>query len=133
MGKGRDERKRATWERRLVQFRASGWTIARFCRSEGVSVRVFYYWARRIGIAGSQHASPSSGLPVARVPRRPATARPRTADAGDRRIRVRLGSQAEFSIPADALDALRCVLDGLRDANAGRDHSTFQRVVVAAR
>lgn len=123
MGKQRDEQKRAIWEQRLARHRASGATIAAFCREEGVSDRVFQYWARRL-----RAEKPSR----ARVTQSRAAARPQSA--GERgpapTIEVRLG-EARFSIPADALDALRLVLSCLRDVPSGGQ--AFQHVVVAAR
>ena len=116
---------------RLARFRASGGTIAKFCQDEDVSVRMFQYWTRRIRVAGSQHASPARMTPA--KPELTDTTPTRATDNSRASIRVRLGSQAQFSIPADALDALRCVLCWLRDAKASGGQDAFQHVVVAAR
>lgn len=131
MGKRQDDQKRAAWEQRLARFRVRGGTIAKFCRDEDVSVRMFQYWARRIRVTGSQPVSRTRTAPT-----RPAHEKTDTvtrATDGRACIRVRLGSQAQFSIPADALDALRCVLCWLRDAKATGGQDPFQQVIVAAR
>lgn len=119
MGKQRDKQKRAIWEQRLARHRASGMTIAAFCRKEGVSDRVFQYWSRRL-------RGEMSLRPRAIQPRR--CAKPLPAGERGATIDVQLG-EARFSIPADALDALRLVLNCLRL----RDTEAFQHVVVAAR
>lgn len=133
MGKRKDDQKRAAWEQRLARFRASGGTIAKFCRDEGVSDRVFQYWARRIRVAGPQHSSHARKSSAKPATKQTDTARPRATDNRRASIRVRLGSQAQFSIPADALDALRCILSWLRDAKTTGGQDPFQQVIVATR
>lgn len=128
MGKRLDEQKRAAWEERLSRFRVRGGTIAKFCRDEGVSDRVFQYWARRIRAAGPRNAK-QQATPAQK--HRPPSASAWTNDEG--MIHVRLGRRAQFSIPTDALDALRCVLSWLRDTNTRRGREVFQHVVLSAR
>jgi len=123
MGKQRDKQKLAIWEQRLARHRASGMTIAAFCRKEGVSDRVFQYWSRRL-------RGQMSPQPRAIQPRR--SDKPLPASERGRTIDVQLG-EARFSIPADALDALRLVLNCLRLQGTQRGGETFQQVVVAAR
>ena len=49
--------KRRGWEERLRRHRTSGLTVTRFCANEGVSVKAFYYWARRVR-TGSPRTTP---------------------------------------------------------------------------
>ena len=130
MGKRQDDQKRAAWEQRLARFRVRGGTIAKFCRDEDVSVRVFQYWARRIRVTGSQPVSRTRMVAAKLAHEQTDTARTRATDNGRAYIRVRLGSHAQFAIPADAL---RCVLSWLRDAKATGGQDPFQQVIAAAR
>lgn len=41
----------AVWRRRLARFGRRNWTIAEFCRREGVSIPTFYHWRKRLGPA----------------------------------------------------------------------------------
>ena len=49
MARAVDGRSVAAWRRRLGRYAKSGWTVASFCRREGVSVPTFYAWRKRIG------------------------------------------------------------------------------------
>jgi hypothetical protein len=44
----------AVWRRRLARFGRSNWTIAEFCRREGVSIATFYHWRKRLGFAAGK-------------------------------------------------------------------------------
>jgi hypothetical protein len=57
------------WRQRIARQRASGLSIAAFCRREGVSPATFHAWKRKLGLAGS-------GRPVSR---RAAASRPSAA------------------------------------------------------
>lgn len=51
------------WTRRFQQFRRSDLSIARFCRSEGVSVSAFYYWAKQLRADTSRKTPPANPRP----------------------------------------------------------------------
>ena len=39
----------AVWRERLARQARGSWSIAEFCRQEGISEGAFYYWRRRLG------------------------------------------------------------------------------------
>lgn len=125
MAKRADGLKRVEWAQRLARFRARGGTVAMFCQDEGVSVPMFQYWTRRL----REIKATAQGAGRSARPRVETSARA----GGSARIRVRLGSQAWFSIPADAVDALACVLHWLSESQARRGQDAFQQVVVSGR
>lgn len=48
MARSRDSRKQRQWRRRMVRFQRTQQSVARFCRSEGVSEPSFYFWRKRL-------------------------------------------------------------------------------------
>jgi hypothetical protein len=126
---GQDVQKRRAWEVRFGRFRASGLTVSRFCEQEGVSAHAFYYWAKRV-------ESTSVGMPA----KRPGKASRRgrqcmkhvsTADdnANTPLVCFRWNATGEVSVPADCLDAIRCLAECFQHAQADRSDA-FQEVVV---
>ena len=99
MAKGLGQGKRQAWVARLERFRASGLTIAKFCEEEQVSVQTYYYWVRRLG---------ASSLPDCAV-LRDARRSPSEKVASDARVHFQFGSGMEISMPADCLEAFRCL------------------------
>jgi hypothetical protein len=64
MKRGSDPLKVQQWTSRLERFRLSGLTVARFCRSEGVSQPSFYQWKRKLvaqAAAGKRPPSKTRG------------------------------------------------------------------------
>jgi hypothetical protein len=51
MSRGLDAVKVREWRDRLARFARSGWTVARFCHSESVSVPSFYAWRKKLAQA----------------------------------------------------------------------------------
>jgi len=109
-----DSRKRQAWEVRFERFRGSGLTIARFCEQEHVSVHTFYYWAKRVdsnsvrpSSAGTDKASRRSRSPLKHAS---------TAGGTSNTALVRLywNAAVAVSVPADCLDAIRCLAECLQ-------------------
>lgn len=119
-----DEGKREIWRRRLERHRESGATVARFCQDEGVSVNTFYYWSKRV--------APRGAASVARAAADVRRADPQPAAAGTDLGRFRLGPTVEVTVPAERLDAIRCLAECLAAPSAERS-AAFQEIVVAAR
>jgi hypothetical protein len=120
MSKGMDQEKRRAWVSRLERFRQSGLTIAGFCAGEQVSVQTFYYWTRRIQSAESTSAGTTPrGAPAP------------TGENGATRSHVhfQFGGGVEVSIPADCLEAIRCLAQCLQPSNAAPPVS-FHQVLV---
>jgi hypothetical protein len=99
---------------RFGQFRTSGLTVARFCQQEGVSANTFYYWAKRVGSSWAREgAAEADGVSRrGRQPGKHATAAGREANAA--LVRFRWGASVEVSVPADCLQAIRCLAQSLR-------------------
>jgi len=127
-----DVQKRREWAERLVRYRVSGLTVAGFCARERVSVKTFYYWARCIG-TGSTAVSSSPRSDAAEFRRQPAghaDMAARTAEPA--LVRFHFNAAIEISVPADCLDAIRCLAQCVQQLRAERS-GAFQEVVVATR
>lgn len=150
MTRGCDEQKRREWELRFARYRASGLTVAKFCESEAVATHTFYYWSRRIP-AAAQARSPSSEASGQRTGRGRVAARPPRAlaerrEAGSvavgppqtltpehaRMVYFELTSGTRISVPADCLDALRCVAHFV-EQDLAQSSPAFQQVLVGNR
>jgi len=109
-----DLQKRRQWEARWERFRASGLTVTRFCEQESVSVNTFYYWAKRVRLPAVTVATP-------------------VAFCGRQRswVRFRWNETVEVSVPADCLDAIRCLAECLKHVSVERSDA-FQEVVVSS-
>ena len=128
MASRQDVQKRRVWEARLERFRTSGLTVARFCAQEGVSANTFYYWARRV-------AGASSSVRTFASQRAGGAERGRLLRAGGNGpaalVRFQLQAAVEVSVPADCLDAIRCLAECLAQGPAERS-AAFQEVVVCS-
>lgn len=131
MASRQDVQKRRTWEVRFGRFRASGLTVARFCEQEGVSAHSFYYWAKRIESA-SVRTSSSTSDSASRRGRQSVKHTPTAAGISNvALVRFHCSAAVEVSVPADCLDAIRCLAECLRHAEVeGSD--AFQEVVVSS-
>ncbi len=124
MAGSRDAEKRRAWETRLARYHASELSVSRFCEQEGVSPNTFYYWAKCLRAASGRKS-----------PRAAPASRP-TLSTTDRSVsgavvRFRWKTGVEVSVPADCLDAIRCLAESLAKAGDGR-REAFQEVVVKA-
>jgi hypothetical protein len=129
-----DVQKRREWEERFERYRSGGLTVGRFCTNERVSVNTFYYWARRVG---SQLVRPRTDqadeAPAGRPPRvRQATALNLATAANAAVVRFRLSAAVEVSVPANCLEAIRCLVHCAQHSPAERGYA-FHEVVVGTR
>ena len=122
--------KRRGWEERLRRHRTSGLTVTRFCANEGVSVKAFYYWARRVR-TGSPRTTPvrpnsTAGQGAEQVSNAAAgTSNPAV-------VRFHFNAAVEVSVPAHCVDAIRCLAECVQQSR--REHSdAFREVVVGPR
>lgn len=137
MSSRQDVQKRRVWAERLERFRTSGLTVARFCASQRVSVHTFYYWASRLRTESTAASSP-------KPPSRP---RGKAAELGHERarqahaaagtaqpalVRFQFNEAVEISVPADCLEAIRCLAQCAQQARV-ESARAFQEVVVARR
>jgi hypothetical protein len=124
-----DIEKRQAWEARFERFRASGLSVARFCEQERVSVHTFYYWAKRVGSNSAKPSSSGTGKTLRRnCPSvRPAATTARIASAP--LVRFSWNAGGEVSVPADCLDAIRCLAECLQHTRA-ECPDAFQELVV---
>ena len=131
-----DLQKRRQWEARYKRFRASGLTVGQFCKREGVSASMFYYWAKRVRLpvpAVTQLPVVTASTPGS-TPRKAGDSLP-DSFSGRRRgwVRFRWNATMEVLVPADCLDAIRCLAECLKRASVERSaerSDAFQEVVV---
>lgn len=124
--------KQRLWTERLGRYRTSGLTVARFCARERVSLNTFYRWAKLIG-ADSPTASSSPQIDATGLRCKSAGRAHAAAETAQPAVvRFHFNAAVEVSVPADCLDAIRCLAQCVQHARA--EHGgAFQEVVVATR
>ena len=143
MASRENEQKRSEWAERLTRHRASGLTVARFCAQERVSVNTFYYWSRRVGAGAASNAAqraqvttfPKVVASEARaLGKRGSQPRIESATISERNGEVRfvIDAAVEVAVPAECLDAIRCLVECLAQRSIQRD-AAFHEIVVAPR
>ena len=139
MASRENEQKRSEWAERLARHRASGLTVARFCAQERVSVNTFYYWSRRLGAGAAQRALVSTFPKVVAsgaraLGKRGSQPRIESATIGARsgELRFLIDAAVEVTVPAECLDAIRCLVECLARHRVRRD-AAFHEIVVAPR
>ncbi len=121
-----DAQKREAWRARFARYRRSGLSVARFCEHERVSTHTFYYWAKRLKTA-SAPSRVDRAVPPRRVSAPPATA----ANAPGATVCFRWHADVEVLVPADCLEAIRCLAQCLVEIG-DRHGEAFQEVIVKA-
>jgi hypothetical protein len=123
-----DSEKRQAWTARFARYQASGLPVARFCDQERVSVNTFYRWAKLVG-SNSARPSTSTSKPSqrGRPSVKPAIVAGRIAQGAV--VRFSWNAGVEVSVPADCLDAIRCLAECLQRARP-ECSDAFQEVVV---
>jgi hypothetical protein len=126
-----DVQKRRAWEVRFGRFRASGLTVSRFCEQERVSMHTFYYWAKRV--RSTSVRTPEQGPSKASQRGRQFVKHAPTAGGISNAAVVRFhwNAAVEVSVPADCLDAIRCLAECLQHARVERSDA-FQEVIVSS-
>ena len=124
-----DVQKRRQWEQRLERHRASGLTVGRFCADERVSVNTFYYWAKRLG--GALRKPRIALVAKASEGKRPQVRQAAAPDLIENAavVRFRLSAAVEVSVPADCLEAIRCLANCVQHSQLDRN-AAFHEVVV---
>jgi len=122
-----DLQKRRQWEARYKRFRASGLTVERFCEQEGVAVNTFYNWAKRLR-SPAVTAAKSSSAPCKAGDSMPESFGGRPGAVAPT-VRFRWNAAVEVLVPADCLDAIRCLAECFKHVPAERSDA-FQEVVV---
>jgi hypothetical protein len=126
-----DLQKRRVWELRLGRFRTNGLTVARFCAQEGVSTNTFYYWAKRVGAPAMPVRAPRSRRVDRSERDQQSTQHPALVSGSSHGALVRFhwNAAVEVFVPADCLDAIRCLAECLRRAEE-ESVDGFQELVV---
>jgi hypothetical protein len=123
-----DLQKRRTWEERFEQFRASGLTVVQFCKQQHVSINAFYYWAKRVGFTAVP--TPSPGKKNLSPARHRSAKAPAAAGSPSGVAAVRFSwNGVAVSVPANCLDAIRCLAECLPPLRSGPSEA-FREVVV---
>ena len=123
-----DAQKRRAWKARLARYRSSGLSVAGFCKQESVSTNSFYYWAKQLRTAAAQAASRADRACRLRGVRTTPTT---DGNARGATVRFRWNAGVEVLVPADCLEAIRCLAKCLAEVGDRRDEA-FQEVVVKA-
>jgi hypothetical protein len=106
-----------------------------------VSVNTFYYWSRRVGSVATSNAAQrarptnSSAAIVAGVRalgEHGPQAELATSGARGGEVRFRFDAAVEVSVPAECLDAIRCLVECVGRRRVERD-AAFREIVVAPR
>jgi hypothetical protein len=126
-----DLQKRRVWAVRLRRCRASGLTVARFCKQERVSVNTFYYWAKRLSspAVAASWSRPQGGRKRGRQSVQHTSAA--VANSNAALVRFHWNAAVEVSVPANCLDAIRCLAECLQHAQVERSDA-FQEVIVSS-
>jgi len=138
MSKSNDSVKREEWRRRLERFEAGDLSIAQFCRDEGVGTHTFYYWSKQLGRTSGRNGRARAGT---RSPRSrqnqclAGTTKSKAVSTSEPVIHFTWGSRLSFSVPADCLNTIRCVLEYASHSRAGSQDappviSAFRQVIV---
>lgn len=130
-----DARKQTEWRKRLKRFESSGLTIAQFCRNEEVPLHTFYYWGKRLGrpSKGSRHSgSRQPGGKAGGVSPEKGAGAMNGEDYAPL-VHFAWGSKLRMSVPADCVDAIRCVLEyANQEQDERRDAAgAFREVILA--
>ena len=120
-----DTRKRAEWQKRFARFEASGLTVAEFCRNEKIGTHAFYYWDKRLGGRSNARRRSAAGQCAGK----PGGAVRLDKEGPSPMVHFTWGSKVQISIPADCIDAIRCVLEHATH-ELDEPVSAFRQVVV---
>jgi len=150
--------KRQAWTARFARYQSSGLSVARFCDQERVSVNTFYRWAKLVGSKSARPSTSTGKQPRrSRDSLEPAIAAGRSAQGAVVRFSWNAGlgnaglgnaglgnaglgnaglgnaglgnAGLEVSVPADCLEAIRCLAECLQRARP-ECSDAFQEVVV---
>ena len=96
-----DRKKLAEWQRRFARYRASGLTVAAFCRRERIKAGRWKYWQRQVERLTTseprQTASRAVFQAIEIIPRRT--------------VVVRFPGGATLEVPDDRIDLVRLAID----------------------
>ena len=136
-----DGQRRRDWESRLSRYRSSGLTVCRFCENENVSVNRFYYWSKRlVSKSSSARLADRDSAQAAATRTHPASAKPQSLPQLPQRslapaaqsagmVHFLLSASVQVSIPADCLEAIRCLAECVQ-RSSNEQPNAFQRVIV---
>ena len=109
MGRENGVSREVVWRRRLARFGRRNWTVAEFCRREGVSIPTFYHWRKRLGFAAGK-------LPARDVQGQPAQAQRDTRPfvavsvAAPAIAEIEFPNGVRIRVPAANVHALRAAM-----------------------
>lgn len=123
-----DAQKRTEWLQRFEQFEASGQSVVRFCREAGVAPHTFYYWRKQL--RGSEGGGGRSNRTL--PDRQQSVGKKEAEGHSNRSVCFAWGSALRVTVPAECVDAIRCVLECVTVTEPGdKSSGSFQEVVVA--
>jgi hypothetical protein len=128
-----DSKKLAIWTERLKRFRESGVSLTRFCASEAITLSAFSYWSKRLAeYATKQSVATPTKRPVDQVAGGQNNQKQSSVDCPAKQslFSVRIDDSIQIEIPADQLDAIRCMMQCIQEIRRPEPESRFHRVVV---
>jgi transposase-like protein len=115
MARSVNSEKEAVWRKRLWRFGKSHLTVARFCRSEGVSAPTFYQWRKRLAEHGRQGISAATKPTESFVPVRVMAAVAPSQAALP--VEIHLPNGALICLPSGDVVALRVGIQAAGELN----------------
>lgn len=120
MRKRPDTEKLHAWRRRLANLKASGLSVAAFCRQEEITSASFYYWSRRVREAGS-------AVDVTRSDASKRVVRQSTEPGNH--VEVAIGEYVRIRLPGNDPELIGSVLASLQSSVvAGKAEGAFKRI-----
>lgn len=130
-----NSKKLGLWNQRLIRFRESGLSIARFCAIEAVSVSSFSYWSKRLADQTvKEQVTPLASRVTEMAIKLPSVNDHGQVDhtAGQAMFSVRIRENIHIAVPADCLETIRCVIQCIHDLQKSAPEDRFHRVVVSS-
>jgi len=109
MGRKLSSGAEAVWRERLGRFYEGDWTVAEFCRREGVSNPSFYQWRKRLGQRHRSAPGVAQGASEASAAEVPGRFLPVNV-AGLSTAEIELPNGLKIRVPATNAEALRAAI-----------------------
>ena len=128
-----NDRKMAIWIERLARYRASGATVARFCKGESVSVNSFYHWSKRIAMAATGQSSVAVGQSSAAAGNLVASNVRSNTTTTIAMVQFAFQGGCQISVPAECLEVIASLVQAIMQRPSRLETQAFHQVVVGTR
>lgn len=89
----RTEYRMKEWREKIKEFRASGMTVKAWCETNGINIKTYYYWLRKIRVEICEKTETQAIIPVQIHSRETAAAV--TVNLGNISVNISDGTSAE--------------------------------------